>query len=235
MNRRYPFPLKSGAIRRGGPYYQEILKAMSQGKRSGNSSKSTEKTSKKPPEKTSKKLPEKPKKNKQNTKTSSDKSTTRYNKSENECRRVLQNIFIGYKFPNVRPDFMENNKTKRCLELDCYNEKLNLALEYNGKQHYKYVPIFHKGDKDAYKSQKERDEQKKKICTLRNITLIVVPYTVPFKDIERYIVDNVKEFIAKKYIREEIKLKDINLSHYPEIKEYIKNYLESKMKKIKRY
>lgn len=194
----------------------------SQGKRSGNSSK--------PPEKT----PEKPKKNKQIAKTSV-KSTVRFNKSENECRRVLQNIFIGYKFPNVRPDFMENNRTKRCLELDCYNEKLNLALEYNGKQHYKYVPIFHKGDKDAYKSQKERDELKKKICAIRDITLIVVPYTVPFKDIERYIVNSVKKFIAKKYIREEIKLKDINLSHYPEIKEYIKNYLESKMKMIKRY
>src|SRR5690606_32389304 len=91
----------------------------SQGKRSGNSSKPLEKT----------------KKNKQIAKTS-DKSTSHYNKSENECRRVLQNIFIGYKFPNVRPDFMENNRTKRCLELDCYNEKLNLALEYNGKQHY---------------------------------------------------------------------------------------------------
>lgn len=190
----------------------------SQGTRSGNSSKP----------------PEKSKKNKQITKTS-DKSVAYYNKSENECRRVLQNIFIGYKFPNVRPEFMENNKTKRRLELDCYNEKLNLALEYNGKQHYKYVPIFHKGDRNAYKSQKDRDELKKAICTLRNITLIVVPYTVPFKDIERYIVNSVKKFIAKKYIREEIKLKDINLSHYPEIKEYIKDYLESKMKMIKRY
>lgn len=197
---------------------QKRLKIISQGKRSGNSSKP----------------PEKPKKNKQITKTSV-KSTGQFNKSENECRRVLQNIFIGYKFPNVRPDFMENNKTKRCLELDCYNEKLNLALEYNGKQHYKYVPIFHKGDKDAYKSQKKRDDLKKKICAIRNITLIVVPYTVPFKDIERYIVNSVKKFIAKKYIREEIRLKDINLSHYPEIKEYIKNYLESKMKMIKRY
>lgn len=182
----------------------------------------------------SSKPPEKSKKNKQITKTS-DKSVAYYNKSENECRRVLQNIFIGYKFPNVRPEFMENNKTKRRLELDCYNEKLNLALEYNGKQHYKYVPIFHKGDRNAYKSQKDRDELKKAICTLRNITLIVVPYTVPFKDIERYIVNSVKKFIAKKYIREEIKLKDINLSHYPEIKEYIKDYLESKMKMIKRY
>lgn len=183
----------------------------------------------------SSKTPEKSKKNKQITKTSSDKSVAHYNKSENECRRVLQNIFIGYKFPNVRPEFMENNKTKRRLELDCYNEKLNLALEYNGKQHYKYVPIFHGSDRNAYKSQKDRDELKKAICTLRNITLIVVPYTVPFKDIERYIVNNVKKFIAKKYIREEIKLKDINLSHYPEIKEYIKDYLESKMKMIKRY
>lgn len=191
----------------------------SQGKRSENSSKPSGKS----------------KKNKQITKTSSDKSVAYYNKSENECRRVLQNIFIGYKFPNVRPEFMENNKTKRRLELDCYNEKLNLALEYNGKQHYKYVPIFHKGDRNAYKSQKDRDELKKAICTLRNITLIVVPYTVPFKDIERYIVNSVKKFIAKKYIREEIKLKDINLSHYPEIKEYIKDYLESKMKMIKRY
>ncbi len=30
------------------------------------------------------------------------------------------------------------------LEIDCYSPKLKLGVEYNGAQHYKFIPHFHK-------------------------------------------------------------------------------------------
>jgi hypothetical protein len=42
-------------------------------------------------------------------------------------------ILTGYRFKSVRPGWLENPLTGRNLELDCYNEYLKLALEYNGK------------------------------------------------------------------------------------------------------
>ena len=45
------------------------------------------------------------------------------------------------------------------LELDCFNKELRIGLEYNGVQHYKYVPYFHK-NKEAFLNQKYRDDMK---------------------------------------------------------------------------
>jgi len=51
-----------------------------------------------------------------------------YGKYENECRRILQCLFLK-PFPKVRPDFLRNPKTGRNLELDMYNQDIALALE----------------------------------------------------------------------------------------------------------
>jgi hypothetical protein len=62
------------------------------------------------------------------------------------------------------------------LELDCYNESLRLAVEYQGEQHYKFIPYFHK-NREAFLNQKYRDELKRMRCKELGITLIEVPYT----------------------------------------------------------
>ena len=65
-------------------------------------------------------------------------------KREEQCRLIFQSIFKRKKFPKVRPTFLRNPKTNRCLELDGYNKKLKLAFEYDGYQHYIYPNKFHK-------------------------------------------------------------------------------------------
>ena len=64
-------------------------------------------------------------------------------RGEAECRRVLQNMFKR-PFNGARPDFLRNPVTggNFNLELDCFNSEMRLAVEYNGVQHYKYVPYF---------------------------------------------------------------------------------------------
>lgn len=98
---------------------------------------------------------------------------------ELECRRVLESIFPGYRFPSSRPDFLSNPVTggRFNLELDCYNEELRLAVEYNGAQHYAYVPHFH-SSRAVFQNQMYRDELKRRMCRDHDVTLIEVPFTV---------------------------------------------------------
>ena len=72
------------------------------------------------------------------------------------------------------------------LELDCYDPELGIAVEYNGVQHYKFIPFFHK-NKEAFLNQKYRDDMKRRICKDNGILLIEVPYTVKTEDIKSFI------------------------------------------------
>jgi len=114
-------------------------------------------------------------------------------KGEAECRRVLQSLFRK-PFTSQRPDFLRNPVTggNFNLELDCYNQELRLAVEYNGVQHYKYVPYFHRNH-DHFMTQKYRDDMKRRICKENNINLIEVPYTVKVEHIKNYIIEHCKK------------------------------------------
>jgi hypothetical protein len=111
-------------------------------------------------------------------------------KGEAECRRVLEEYF-GVKFEKVRPDFLRNPVTSSAnnkfnLELDCYNADLKIAVEYNGKQHYSFVPFFHRNT-DAFTNQKYRDQLKRMLCRDNGVTLIEVPYTISVPKIKEFL------------------------------------------------
>lgn len=114
-------------------------------------------------------------------------------KGETECRRVMQLIF-NQPFPKARPVFLNNPVTggNFNLELDCYNPNLKIAVEYNGVQHYKYTPYFHK-NQEAFNNQKYRDYMKQVMCRDNGVTLIEVPYTVKVDEIEDFLRERVKD------------------------------------------
>lgn len=116
-------------------------------------------------------------------------------KGENECRRVLENIF-NKPFLKDRPNFLRNPVTSgeydNNLELDCYNDELKIACEYNGKQHYEYSPFMHK-TKDSFYNQKYRDYIKRDLCEKNGIFLIEVPHTVKIDFIEDFIKNRLRE------------------------------------------
>lgn len=106
-------------------------------------------------------------------------------KGERECKRSIEEI-TQKPFAKHRPNFLKNDITGKNLELDCYNDELKLAIEYNGIQHYEYTPIFHK-NRDVFYNIKYRDKMKETLCREKGVKLIVVPYTVKLKDIKQYI------------------------------------------------
>lgn len=115
----------------------------------------------------------------------------RINKTEEMCRTIIQKIY-NRPFPSKRPSFLKSPMTKKNLELDCYNADLRIALEYNGEQHYRFVPYFHKTKKDFY-AQVHRDDWKRKRCRELGIRLIEVPYWVIPIELEEYITNELKK------------------------------------------
>ena len=118
-------------------------------------------------------------------------------KGESKCREILENI-TGEEFNNVRPSWLVNPVTGQSLELDCYNEKLKLAVEYNGIQHYKFNKYLHQNSRDRFQNQQYRDLIKKDLCQKNNVHLIVVPYEIDIDDIEPYLLKKVKEYLENK-------------------------------------
>lgn len=122
------------------------------------------------------------------------KKVVKDSKGEIICRNYLEKRF-NLEFPKIRPDFLRNPVTggDYNLELDCYNDQLKLAVEYNGIQHYKFSPFFHKNN-EAFLNQKYRDEMKRYKCKEQNIKLIEVPYTIPHQKIEEFLETELRKY-----------------------------------------
>jgi len=116
-------------------------------------------------------------------------------KGEQECQRVLETYFQK-PFRTVRPEFMKNPVTHENLELDLYNEELQLAVEFNGKQHYEYVPFMH-SSRHAFRNQQYRDLIKKDLCQRNGIHLISVDYRCP--NIEHFLHQELALFMSSKH------------------------------------
>lgn len=72
---------------------------------------------------------------------------------------------------------------------DFWLPDLDIAIEYQGAQHYSYVPYFYKNRSDYLKA-KERDRRKISYCLAHKVKLYCIPYwdidTIEsFKDLTR--------------------------------------------------
>lgn len=96
---------------------------------------------------------------------------------EQEVKKYLDKKNINYKTEK----YIKVNEYKYQIKtfiLDFYIPNFNgkkYAIEYNGEQHYKYVPVFHKGNRTLEKQQ-QRDADLRDYCSRNDITLIEIPY-----------------------------------------------------------
>jgi hypothetical protein len=61
------------------------------------------------------------------------------------------------------------------LYLDIFLPSISLAIEVHGKQHYEFVPFFHKTKADFLLARK-RDRDKLEWCNLNDVTLVTLPH-----------------------------------------------------------
>lgn len=115
----------------------------------------------------------------------------RRSRGEQKCKEFLEYI-TGKPFVKVRPSFLLNPVTQHPLELDLYNEELQLAIEYNGSQHYHFNSMMH-NSRDSFHNQKYRDLIKKQLCDQHGIRLVSVPYTIQEDKIPEFLYDRLKE------------------------------------------
>ena len=85
---------------------------------------------------------------------------------ESIARQIMEHA-LQFEFPSVYIKEMEG------LQLDGYNAKNKIAFEYQGYQHYSKQSHFHTTTLQ-FKSQKYRDNEKKRLCKKNGIKLIEI-------------------------------------------------------------
>ena len=127
-------------------------------------------------------------------------------RGERMCCQTMERIY-GVTFTSTWPDWLRNPETGELLELDCFNDDLKIAVEYNGEQHYKW-PNFTNQTYQQFINQTRRDTLKADLCDKNGVYLIVVPYHVPYETIPSYIMSHLPETIQQR-LQEERTLSNI--------------------------
>jgi len=122
-------------------------------------------------------------------------------KGEKECKRVLISKDLIEISQDDYDNLIDKNKYNNnyfipqkefegligtgegLLSYDFYTPKLNLLIEYQGEQHEKYIPGFHKSIKD-FEKQQEHDRRKREYAQKHNINLLEIWYW-DFNNIEQ--------------------------------------------------
>ena len=92
-------------------------------------------------------------------------------KGESVIRNYLESNNIGF----TEQKSFEGLKMIKKLRFDFYLSEYNLAIEYDGRQHFEPVEYF--GGVKSFKEIIKRDLIKNEYCFDNNITLLRIPYT----------------------------------------------------------
>ncbi|MCK4487056.1 MAG: hypothetical protein KAU38_09880 [Desulfobacterales bacterium] len=102
---------------------------------------------------------------------------------ERICRIIFESAFDA-KFPSAQPKWLTNAEGN-FMQLDGYNQKIGIAFEYQGVQHYqvsRYTPT-----KKALQKRIRDDELKRNLCEKKGITLIQIPSRKAEKGIIKFL------------------------------------------------
>jgi hypothetical protein len=134
---------------------------------------------------------------------------------QERTRKIFEELF-SCSFKTIRPDWLKSPKTGRNLELDGYNEQINIAFEYQGNQHYNANTQF----QDEYYAQAERDSIKKDICEKNKVKLIEIKQPTTYNQdkfinqvlsqIKRQI--NIKEYSNIDFNQKKFHFKDLTFN-----------------------
>ena len=121
------------------------------------------------------------------------------NVRESRLRKILNKLYnIQNVFEEVVFEWCKNPKTNTCLRFDfgVLTPDGLVLVEFNGEQHYKYVPFFHK-TKAGFLEQKYRDSVKKQKAKEMGIPLHIVAYNCILNE------SNIKRELYKSRVKKE--------------------------------
>ena len=101
------------------------------------------------------------------------------------CKKIYKGHKVIYQH---RPFFLHTEKGGQ-MSYDIFISGLNVAIEYQGKQHFEPVDFF--GGEEGYKKTVERDKLKRKLSEENGIKLVYINY---WEDVS---IDLIKEKIEK--------------------------------------
>lgn len=108
--------------------------------------------------------------------------------TETELYRITNSIFSKFKvIHHYRSEWL------RGQELDIFIPDLNLAIEYQGEQHYKVINFF--GGDDALIRNQKRDQLKKEKCNKNDIKLIMFSYKEKHRLSKKYVKKRLAQYI----------------------------------------
>ncbi len=128
------------------------------------------------------------------------------NSRENVARIMLEQMFAK-PFPKVRPSFLRNPETNRCLEIDGFNSELKIGFEFMGEQHTQYPNPFH-STYAQFAAQCKRDVLKIKLCKEFKVKLIFIPHTIQRNDIEAFLQLQLQNEIYAMQLIHKVELED---------------------------
>ena len=89
--------------------------------------------------------------------------------------RLLHELLRKHNIPYEYQKTFDGCHDTKALRFDFYIADKNLAIEYQGEQHYHPVKRF--GGAESLAAQKRRDKIKREYCAENGIRLLEIPYT----------------------------------------------------------
>lgn len=102
--------------------------------------------------------------------------TIKTSKGEQKLINLFHRGGIQFEREVIFDDLTGKKKIPLRFDFGLYkNGRLICLVEFDGRQHYEYIPYFHKNI-SGFKRQQEWDRRKNKYCLMHNIPLIRIPY-----------------------------------------------------------
>jgi signal peptidase I len=104
------------------------------------------------------------------------------------CHLSKGEVLVSTILKKLDIPYIKNKTFKDCLDksllrFDFYIAMFNSCIEYDGKQHFEFIPSMYRNFND-FLAAKRRDEIKNRYCYDKGIRLIRIPYTLKRSQIE---------------------------------------------------
>src|SRR6185437_11821175 len=150
-----------------------------------------------------------------------------------KCKQSGGEIFISIVLELLRIIYrseVNNDKLKRKLRFDFYFEYQGKMyyLEFDGIQHFKYIPFFYNNNYEIFIQKQQIDLVKNHIARKNNITMIRIAYPqikdISVEEFSKYLLDLIENNKDKWLITDHELYNEMNSKQLSEetIKEYIK-------------